>query len=243
MMLDKIGLGLPRDSKGREADESRSAEDWDTWKNEMEEKYPIRYFLNQEFKAMFVWPITHRIQRVQEWVQYRTTRRYHIVNTGMTPGYSDVPERMLHVNFNMLKDFVEIEKAHMYEVFVNNGVTGNAAGVAHLMWEMGLEEQEEFGNNQQAKNAREIYELYDWWVGERPFRVDPMETTEYNAYWKLRTELYGIGCVGCSDKDTPELKKLQTKAYKLSDKLDKQYAKEDEKNLIRLIKIREALWT
>ena len=234
---------LPVDGKGVDSDVARSSNDWHEFREYHKEHNPIRYFINNDFEAIFIWPWSMRLRRLTDWVRYRTTRRYHVIKTGMKPGYSDVSEKMLHVNFNMLKDFVEIEKAHMYEVFVNNGVTGNAAGVAHLMWEMGLEEQEEFGNNQQAKNAREIYDLYNWWIDERPLRVDPMETTEYNAYWKLRTELYGIGCVGCSDKDTPELKKLQTKAYKLSEKLDKQYAKEDEKNLIRLMKIRDALWT
>ena len=197
---------LPVDGKGVESDEARSSNDWHEFREYHKEHNPIRYFINNDFESIFIWPWSMRLERAIDWVKYRTTRRYHIVNTGMEPGYSDVSERMLHVNFNMLKDFVEIEKAHMYEVFVNNGVTGNAAGVAHLMWEMGLEEQEEFGNNQQAKNAREIYDLYNWWIDERPLRVEPMETPEHNAYWKLRT-------------------------------------KEDEKNLIRLMKIRDALWT
>ncbi len=116
-MLDKIGLGLPKDSKGNGADKARSSEDWWAWKKEMKEKYPIRYFLNNEFESTFVWPITMPLLRATEWVKYRTIRRYHIVSTGMKPGYSDVTERMLHVNFNMLKDFVEIEKAHMFNVF------------------------------------------------------------------------------------------------------------------------------
>jgi hypothetical protein len=242
MMLNKIGLGLPRDSKGREADASRSAEDWDTWKNEMKEKHPIKYFLNQEFEALFVWPITMPILRAVSWVRYRTIRRYHIVSTGMKPGYSDMTERMLHVNFNMLKDFVEIEKAHMFNVFGANDVykhNDKNAGIAHLLWEMSLDD----GSKKQAENAREIYDLYNWWIDERPLRVDSFETPEHNAYWKLRTEIYGVKFTCSGDKENPELKKLQTKAYNLAEKLQKSYSKEDEKNLIRLMKIREALWT
>ena len=245
-MLDKIGLGLPKDSKGNASDMSRSGEDWAVWKNEMKEKYPIRYFLTNEFEAMFVWPITMRVQRVQEWVRYRTTRRYHIVSTGMKPGYSDVTEKMLHVNFNMLKDFVEKEKAQMFNVFGANDdlkLNNKDAGIAHLVWEMGLEPDEYNSTEQQAKNAREIYDLYNWWIDERPLRVDPMETPEHNAYWKLREEVHGDEFPFTTTKDTPELKKAQKIANKLSEKLEKQYSKEDEKNLIRLMKIREALWT
>jgi len=246
MMLDKIGLGLPKDSKGNDAGNARTSNDWGTWKNEMKEKHPIRYFLNNEFESTFVWPITMPILRAVSWVRYRTIRRYHIVSTGMKPGYSDVTERMLHVNFNMLKDFVEIEKAHMFNVFGANDVykhNDKNAGIAHLLWEMSLEPDEYNGTEQQAKNAREIYDLYNWWIDERPLRVDSFETPEHNAYWKLRNDIYGSDCFFCEDKDTPELKKAQKIANKLTDKLEKQYSKEDEKNLIRLMKIREALWT
>ena len=240
-MLDKIGLGLPKDSKGNASDMSRSGEDWAVWKNEMKEKYPIRYFLTNEFEAMFVWPITMRVQRVQEWVRYRTTRRYHIVSTGMKPGYSDVTEKMLHVNFNMLKDFVEIEKAHMWD-WSGEQPKMEQPGVSHLIWEIGLDADNSI-NNQQSANALEQYELYNWWTNIRPFRVDSFETPEHNAYWKLRNDIYGSDCFFCKDKDTPELKKAQKIANKLTDKLEKQYSKEDEDNLIRLMKIRQSLWT
>ena len=240
-MLDKIGLGLPKDSKGNGADKARSSEDWGAWKKEMKEKYPIRYFLNQDFEATFIWPWSMRLQRVQEWVKYRTTRRYHIVSTGMKPGYSDVTEKMLHVNFNMLKDFVEIEKAHMWD-WSGEQPKMEQPGVSHLIWEIGLDADNSI-NNQQSANALEQYELYNWWTNIRPFRVDPFETPEHKAYWKLRNDIYGSDCFFCEDKDTPELKKAQKAAYELSDTLDKQYSKEDEDNLIRLMKIRQSLWT
>ena len=240
-MLDKIGLGLPKDSKGNGADKARSSEDWGAWKKEMKEKYPIRYFLNNEFESTFVWPITMPLLRATEWVKYRTIRRYHIVSTGMKPGYSDVTERMLHVNFNMLKDFVEIEKAHMWD-WSGEQPKMEQPGVSHLIWEIGLDADNSI-NNQQSANALEQYELYNWWTNIRPFRVDSFETPEHKAYWKLRDEIYGSDCFFCEDKDTPELKKAQKAAYELSDTLDKQYSKEDEDNLIRLMKIRQSLWT
>ena len=240
-MLDKIGLGLPKDSKGNGADKARSSEDWGAWKKEMKEKYPIRYFLNNEFESTFVWPITMPLLRATEWVKYRTTRRYHIVSTGMKPGYSDVTERMLHVNFNMLKDFVEIEKAHMWD-WSGEQPKMEQPGVSHLIWEIGLDADNSI-NNQQSANALEQYELYNWWTNIRPFRVDSFETPEHNAYWKLRNDIYGSDCFFCEDKDTPELKKAQKIANKLTDKLEKQYSKEDEDNLIRLMKIRQSLWT
>ena len=241
-MLDKIGLGLPIDSKGNGAGKARSSEDWADWKNEMKEKYPIRYFLNQDFESTFVWPITHRIQRVQEWVRYRTTRRYHIVSTGMKPGYSDVTERMLHVNFNMLKDFVEIEKAHMWN-WSGEQPKMDQPGVSHLLWEIGLDADNKF-HNQQSANALEQYELYDWWTNQRPYREDDaME--EWEAYHKVKKEVYGDDADNFfrDDLDTEELKVLQKIWLNKSNTIEKHNLNEDESMLIRLIKIRSSLWT
>ncbi len=86
---------------------------------------PIRYWLHNDAASLLIWPWSMRIARVNDWIRYRTYNRYHVVKTGMEPGYVDVTERMLHVNFNMLKDFVEIEKAHMWKWSENsfNGTT------------------------------------------------------------------------------------------------------------------------
>ena len=230
---------LPVDGKGVESDTARSSNDWYEFKKYHKEHNPIRYFLNNEFEAMFIWPWSMRLERLAEWVRYRTTRRYHIINTGMKPGYADASERMLHVNFNMLKDFVEIEKAHMWTWHEEKGVPSKQPGVSHLVWEMGLENEV----NNQAKNAREQYELYDWWTNNREHRIDPYETKEHTAYWDRSMELSGDGHWLIGTEKHPDLAKLQKKAHAMVNKLEKGYAKEDEKMLIRLMKIRGSLWT
>ena len=242
--LQKLGLGLPVDGKGVEPNVARSPEDWSAFKKFHKEHNPIRYFINNDFESVFIWPWSMRLERAIDWVRYRTTRRYHIVNTGMEPGYADFSEQLLHVNFNMLKEFIEKEKGSMWQYHEASSKDDKQPGVSYLIWEMGLEADESWGGNKvQAKNAREQYELYDWWTNIRPCRVDPMDTAEHNAYWKMRDEIYGTDCFFCADKDTPELKGLQKLSYALSEKLGKKYSKEDEKMLIRLMKIRGSLWT
>ena len=214
-------LKLPNDSKGNPPDMARSMEDWEEWDSEMKKDYPIRHFLNEEFASIFIWPITTRYKRVHDWVRYRTTRRMHIVKTGLEPGYYDADARMLHMNFNLLKDFVEVEKAHMFNVFGSNDdlkLNDRDAGIAYLKWEMSLEDTP----HNQADNAKEIYELYKWWVDERPNRVDP---------WAL---------VNDTLESTADNYK---KKYSKMDKLEAKYEKEDNKMLVRLVKIRSALWT
>ena len=57
---------------------------------------------------------------VKYWIKYRTTDKYHVVKTGLKPGYYECDTRILHVNFNMLKDFVEVESAWTYYIWNKN---------------------------------------------------------------------------------------------------------------------------
>jgi len=237
---------LPVDGKGVDSDVARSSNDWHEFREYHKEHNPIRYFINNDFEAIFIWPWSMRLRRLTDWVRYRTTRRYHVIKTGMEPGYADVSEKMLHVNFNMLKDFIEIEKAYMWtwhEKETNN--KSEQPGVSHLLWEMGLDNDDSWkGNKTQASNAREQYELYDWWTNQRPYRVDDaME--EWEAYHTLKKDIYGDDADNFfrDDLDTPELEKLQKKWLTKSSKIEKHNLKEDESMLIRLIKIRSSLWT
>ena len=235
---------LPVDGKGVDSDVARSSNDWHEFREYHKEHNPIRYFINNDFEAIFIWPWSMRLRRLTDWVRYRTTRRYHVIKTGMKPGYSDVSEKMLHVNFNMLKDFIEVEKAYMWtwhEKGTNN--KSEQPGVSHLVWEMGLDADNKF-HNQQSANAREQYELYDWWTNQRPYRVDDA-LEEWEEYHTLKKDIYGDDANNFfrDDLDTPELEKLQKKWLTKSSKIEKYNLEEDEKNLIRLIKIRNSLWT
>jgi hypothetical protein len=51
------------------------------------------------------------------------------------------------------------------------------------------------------------------------------------------------GRLSFSAEKDPVLKKASDKAHKLLQKIEKDYTKEDEEMMIRLIKIRESLWT
>ena len=230
---------LPVDEKGVAHDVARSSQDWYEFRVYHKKNNPIRYFLTNEFASIFIWPVTMRWERASAWVRYRTYDKYHIVNTGMKPGYVDVTERMLHINFNMLKDFVEIEKAHIWEWSGNSKM--EQPGVSYLAWEMGLEWGQDNG---QAENAREIYELYDWWTNQRPYRIED-NIEDWDAYRKLSEEIYGEsdGFFMREDLDTSELKFLRKTWLNNSSTIERNNLMEDERMLIRLMKIRSALWT
>jgi hypothetical protein len=82
--------------------------------------------------------------------------------------------------------------------------------------------------HQMAK--REIRQLYHWWMKDRPKRVSPLNSV----------------------KNVPDLDELNSTAKKFAPwrkacqeqaQCDKRWEKEDELMLIRLIKVRQFLWT
>jgi hypothetical protein len=95
---------------------------------------------------------------------------------------------------------------------------------------------------QQAKNAREVKELYLWWTETYRNRRDPYEASGWSAYCEAARVANGGKMMFGADK-SPELKKQSDRAHKLLHKIESDYEKEDEAMLIRLIKIRNSLWT
>jgi hypothetical protein len=125
------------------------------------------------------------------------------------------------------------------------------AGLEYLRWAMTLTNEEflEEGEKHkaeptyQAKAAKEILELYTWWKEVYPNRPDPHDASGWSAYCEAARVANGGKWGWSGHKDNPELKKMSDKSHKLLQKIEKAYAKEDEEMMIRLIKIRESLWT
>jgi hypothetical protein len=188
------------------------------------------------------------------------------------PGeWRDVGNRFLPCLFNELVDFVEVEQA-WHHIAWNDEAKEKfkapfwasgwfrwrtwrcpEAGIASLDWSMSLvwdkdwgvdETSPEFGKpTQQASRAKEIKELYIWWTTVYPARPDPMDASGWSEYCdRLRVEKGSDFWVGMSSK-SPETEKMGKKALKLSQKIEEAYDKEDTEMMIRLIKIRDSLWT
>lgn len=219
-----------------------SMEDWRSWDELFKELAPVTYF--------FVEEVFDRVQNVVMFPVdvYRNARAYarnrwgdqvHVLKAGKPGEYRDVDFRIMHGCFGALKDFVEIEKAlslrwngeefqklkHTFkrDTWWNILQTERSpeAGLAYLDWEMSLKERGR--RTHQAKVAAEIKQLYWWWVHDRPARQDPYDLVTPS----LDTEP--------SDKQAQLIKSAQD--------MEAEYRKQDTDMLIRLIKIRESLWT
>jgi hypothetical protein len=188
------------------------------------------------------------------------------------PGsWCDVGNRFLPCLFNELVDFVEIEQAWSHIAWGSKEdrkkydapfyATGwwrwrtwrcPQAGIDHLDWAMTLTLGNDMGVDEanpehgkptgQALRAKEIKELYMWWTTVYPNRPDPHDASGWSDYCESLRIVHGTNWIGRSDRDTAS-KKAGDKALKLTTKIEAAYDKEDTEMMIRLIKIRDSLWT
>lgn len=182
--------------------------------------------------------------------------------------WRDVGYRFLPCLFNELRDFVEVELAWWHIAWEPKEVRAKydppfwatgwfrwrtwrcaQAGLDNLEWQMKLTNEEFLDEDKkhlaeptlQAKNAKEIYELYKWWTEEYPRRPDPMDAGGWSDYCE-QIRQSGRDFLDFEDR-TPEQETQSKTALDLTHKIEEQYDKEDEEMMIRLIKVRHALWT
>lgn len=231
---------------------------WRLFKKEFKEKAPIRWWFKETLRYSIMLPLLWKIEKAQDWFRYRTYDRYHVCSTGLPPAYYGVDEQMLHVNFNILKNFVEVEQAwhtymwsderkppNFFERFVPfyryvRPFRSREWGLRYLDWAATLDDpalppQERCDH--QAAAAREIRTLYLWWVDQRPARKE-FEHKEYSDQ--------GLGTLACLDDDfnrTAADFLEHSQVMEKNAKLREDWEAEDTEMLIRLVKIRQSLWT
>lgn len=187
--------------------------------------------------------------------------------------WCDVGNRFLPCLFNELVDFVELELAWWHLVWEGKEKRAQynmpwwavgwwrvrvwrcpQAGLDNLEWQSKLVKDESWGVEPgdkgygeltpQAEGALEILALYRWWTEVYPNRPDPHDASGWTEYCdRMREERgEGIRWIGIESRN-PETKKLGDRALKLSQKIEQQYEREDEQMMIRLIRVRQRLWT
>lgn len=187
------------------------------------------------------------------------------------PGqWCDVGNRLLPCLFNELVDFVEIEQAWHHCLWEEEAREkygypwwrrwyrqwrSAEAGLASLEWQRNLRWKEDDGFEPgddnigqltpQARNAQEVLDLYTWWTQVRPKRPDPMDASGWSEYCERKRQESGSSRamdILLETKDE-ELKAFGDRALRLYREIEEQQEQEDEDMMIRLIKVRRALWT
>lgn len=214
-------------------------DEWEVWRKETKSKNPFRFWVAEKFlnsvQNFFMLPFD-LWHSVSAYHRNRFVTKTHFLKTGLEPGaYHELDDRILHGLFNELKDFVEVELAWMHgygnkEYEFRKG-RSREAGLGHLEWAAGLKYDELVGKDDpkfgkptpQAESAVVIRDLYKWWTETRPARPEPMDASGWSEDY---------------EKKTP-----RRDSFNKLRKIERAYDKEDEKMLLRLIKIRKHLWT
>jgi hypothetical protein len=254
--------------RGKEKPSSATLKEWKEWEIHTKKTHPIRYWLAEEgldkIQKFIYWPVD-KLYSVKYYIVNRWIDQSHALvahRKHIKPGeYRDFDHRILICLFDELVDFVEIEKSysnyrwHEEKLKTLKWWQGGRwrtrtwrsaeAGLAHLEWESTLTDEEWIEDTSQAKPthqavvAQEITDLYKWWTEIYPARPDPSDLSGWSAYCDDKTAR-GIDLF----EEDPDEDKYDTGA--ILDKMreiEKAYKDEDTEMLIRLIRIRENLWT
>jgi len=234
-------------------------------------RYWIAEELLDNIQGFFLY-IPERLNDVRYYINNRWVSKSHALTAhprDIKPGrWSDLGNRFLPCLFNELVDFVEVEQAWHY-VMWNDEERKNfktpwwrsgwlrwrtwrcpEAGMAYLNWASTLTNEEFLDDDKkheavptfQATAAKEIIELYTWWTTVYRNRPEPMEASGWTAYCEA-ARLANGGRLSFSKDKTPELAEMSKIAMDKMHKMEEEYEAEDEAMMIRLIKIRQSLWT
>ena len=250
-----------------------TSEEWDEWRTTAQMKHNFRYWLAEEaLDAVqnFVNYPMDKLNDVRYYINNRWVSKSHALTADprdIRPGsWCDVGNRFLPCLFKELVDFVEIEQAWHHCMWSDEAKTKfnvpwyrsgwlrwrtwrcPEAGLEYLRWAETLtnkdfiEEGEKEEPTHQAIAAKEIIELYTWWTTTYRNRPDPYEASGWTNYCEL-SRLQNGGRLSFSSDKTPEMKAMSDTAHEKLRELEAAYEAEDEAMMIRLIKIRQSLWT
>lgn len=250
--------------RGTAKPNAATGKEWRLWHQQAKATHKFRYWLAEEgldaIQNFINWPLD-QLYAIKYYINNRwVTVTHHLVadRDQIRPGnWCDFGNRMLPCLFGSFVDYVECElawanfrwdeearKKHCIPWWANGWwrirtYRNPEAAMDYLQWAKSLVD-DDGKPTLQAKVAAETEELYNWWKYARPTRPDPMEKSGWSAYCDRN---HGEG-LGWLDRDeTPEEKKQVKKMLDIMHKLEAQYEAEDERMMIRLIKIRQSLWT
>lgn len=230
---------------------SATSKGWREWQETAQNKHPIRYWIVED-AIPFVADIVFYNPRSY----YRNTKSYFYQRfisksnslvahkSDIKPGdWADLSDKLLLCSFNAFRDFVEVESAWKQTGrFRRSWFSQNRdpeAGVAYYTeisngsWSNMSVYDDTVGEyrDENAQLAKEILELYNWWVNVYPARKDPYDDIEIDHSETMSMFETGI--------DNVEIQE----AFKKANDIDTAHRAEDDAMLARLIKIRHRLWS
>lgn len=168
-----------------------------------------------------------KLKYLKMWyLRNRFITRTHMMPNRLPKGeFHEMHDRVLHVSFEALVDWIEIECALWHYVWRKEEPTWKEwfkftfevrqpeLGLKYINWCINLDPEE--SPKHQIESAREALELYNWWKHIRPARRDA---------W-----------------DDPLIPGKMV-GYEVAEMIEKEYLEEDQEMLCRLAKVLDNLW-
>lgn len=238
--------------RGTKQPTALTSEGWKKWNKEAQLKHPFRYWMAEEaldnIQRFVYWPY-HTLSDIYHYLDNRFISRTHVLTSRLAKGkWHEMDERLIHCMFDELIRFVEVELASHYIVWNQDDPEVKSkykmpnrfnwrwrsaeAGMDYLKWASQLTDKEfrdedDKHNAQltpQAIAAQETMCLYNWWKHVRPNRID-------------------AGVLSGLDEASENNKKEMKKCFDKYREIEYNYLNEDEDMMVRLIKIRQHLWS
>jgi len=235
---------------------SAGMDGWNEFEDEFRKKAPVRYVIKY-FIVLKIGSFFSSLSHIAWAIRYRTVRKYHLVNTKLNPGYHEIDTRMLHANFELLVDYVEIECANMAQIIDKHKLIAERGwkhsclsqmikvkefrsrklGMKHLEWETTLADTSLTVNScspEQAARAVQIIILYTWWKDVYPYREE-IQSPDSSINLNILSKKW--------KNANPEMSKKVDQWTRDTWRQEQDWDEEEEEMLIALMKIRKGLWT
>jgi hypothetical protein len=201
------------------------------------------------------------------------SRTHALTSTLKRGQWYEFETRLLHSAFDALVNSVEVEQAWLHVIcseeeqkkykipiyrrlFRMHLWRCPEAGLAYLEWAASLTHDEDLCDKEdprfgqpttQALAARETLVLYRWWKEVRPKRSEPMDASGLSEYYEKKhetAEAQGDSFLFDLNRDeSDEDKQHYCQMSNLCHKIEQEQEEEDTDMLVRLVKVRQNLWT
>ena len=238
--------------RGTKKPESATLDQWNSWSKQAKEQHPIRFCIAEEVLDViqnFVLLPAAAYNKVNLYAKNRWLHHTHSLQATsrhLKRGkWAHLSERFLPCLFDSLVDFVEIECAQK-EISSAKGSQLLKYKSLTKRWrcqEAGLNYLSflsKAGDDPRSAAVGEIIVLYNWWKNVHPFRKDAALVSPFNVeVQEIHLRYYGFPGLGCTQEESLILDKHdEAKKQAIAN-----YQEEDTQMMIKLIKVRDHLWT
>jgi hypothetical protein len=245
--------------------------DWDnTAKSTHPFRYWLAEEGLDKLQNFIMWPID-KLYSVKYWINNRFVTKTHTLTSNLKKGqWHELDTRIMHCLFDELVNHVEIEiaasnfrwdeesrkkyKTPFWAIgwFRWRTYRNVEAAMDYLDWASNLRwNEDEVGADDpscgrlthQALGAIEIKELYLWWKNVYPNRPDAHDASGWTEFCERRRSDRDGSIFGWLEDKTEEEAEESRRILDRCHEIEEQYDTEDTEMLIRLIKVRQRLWT